>query len=87
MTSKQSSESIAAAIDRLPNSAYGRRVKRRLTKLARRNPGKFWCAYLGVVTQPDQDFAADLREMLAEKPDQTFSDLRTILQRRYAVAQ
>jgi hypothetical protein len=81
-------QEIANAIDRLPNgSCYWRHVRARLTRLARRDPHAFWSKYLDVTNQPDEDYAADLREMLAENPNQTFGELKEILRRRYAVKQ
>jgi hypothetical protein len=81
-------QEIANAIDRLPNgSCYWRHVRARLTRLARRDPGKFWCSYLDVAFQRDPDWAAIQKEMLAVKPNQNFADLREILKTHCAVQQ
>lgn len=55
MTSKQLSESIAEALDRLPSgSAYWKRVRSRLVRVGR-DPQKFWPAYLAVIDAQQHD--------------------------------
>ena len=69
-------QTINEAINRLPNnSAYWWNVRKRLTKLSKRNPREFWVQYFDAINQPNPDKAASLRELLAANQNPTFADL------------
>lgn len=71
-------EAINQALGSLPDSAFYRRIKNRLRRLALRDPREFWIQYLDFRCQPSPEVAALVRSG-AVNEQTTFAELPAIV--------